>query len=276
MTAGDLSRALAIARAAARAGGALAKTGRRAGLRVHYKGEVDLVTECDRQVEALVAAELRQAFPDHLIVGEEGSSAAVPAPGQPVWYIDPIDGTTNFAHGMPWYAVSIGLELDGERQVGALYAPETEWELWAVRGGGAFFNERPLRVSETPSLTRALVATGFPYDRAESPDNNVRELGAVLVRCQGIRRVGVASIDCAMLALGWIDAYWELKLNPWDVSAGALIVEEAGGRVTKLDGTPFRSTDRHLVASNGRVHEELLAVLRAVREGGSAPPVRAG
>lgn len=264
----DLERAVQVASDLARRAGALLREGSRRGFEVDHKGEVNLVTEYDRQAEALVVPELGRAFPDHAVVGEEGSLAGREAPGRPVWYVDPLDGTTNYAHGMPFYAVSIGLERDGVPLVGVVHVPELSWELRATRGGGAFFvgpeGERRLRVSRTPDLDRSLVATGFPYDRRSSSHNNVPHLAAVIRRCQGIRRVGVASIDCALVAQGRLDAYWEYKLQPWDISAGALLVLEAGGRVTLPDGSPYRSTDGNILASNGWVHDELAAVLATV------------
>jgi myo-inositol-1(or 4)-monophosphatase len=268
-TAVDLDRTLEVARRVAREAGELLRQGRQQGFAVAHKGEVDLVTEYDRHSEALVVEALSQAFPDHAVVGEEGTVVGAAAEaGRPVWYVDPLDGTTNYAHRLPWYAVSIGLEVDGEPLVGAIRAPEMDWDLWAARGRGAHLGSTRLRVSSIPDLDRALVATGFPYDRRTSPDNNVRELDAVLRRCQGVRRIGVASLDCALVAWGCLDAYWEHKLKPWDVSAGALLVLEAGGRVTLPDGSPYRSTVGHLVASNGLVHDELVAVLQAVAAGG--------
>ena len=261
---GELARAARVARAVARRAGALLHEGRGEAFDVALKGEVDLVTDYDRRSEALVVDELTRAFPDHTVVGEEGSRIGT---GRPVWYVDPLDGTTNYAHRVPWYAVSISLELDDEPLVGVVHAPEMGWDFWAVRGGGAFLGEQPLRVSKTPDLDRSLVATGFPYDRRTAEDNNVPELGAVIRRCQGVRRIGVASLDCALVAWGCLDAYWEPKLQPWDISAGALLVLEAGGRVTLPDGSPYRSTLGHILATNGLVHDELVAVLASVRRG---------
>jgi myo-inositol-1(or 4)-monophosphatase len=267
----DLDRALEVARTTARRAGELLRDGRQRGFEIDHKGEVDLVTEFDRRSEALVVEALSRAFPDHVVVGEEGSVVGREGSGRPVWLVDPLDGTTNYAHRLPWYAVSIGLELDDGPLLGVVHAPETGWEFWAVRGRGAHLGEAPIRVSSVLSLDDALVATGFPYDRRTSPQNNVPELAAVLRRCQGVRRIGVASLDCALTAWGCLDAYWEYKLHPWDIAAGALLVLEAGGRVSLADGLPYRSGAGHIAASNGLVHDELLEVLASARLSGEQP-----
>jgi myo-inositol-1(or 4)-monophosphatase len=268
----DLDRALQTARETARRAGALLRDGRRRAFAVDHKGEVDLVTEHDRRSEALVVEALSRAFPDHAVVGEEGSAVGREGSGRPVWLVDPLDGTTNYAHRMPWYAVSIGLELDGEPLVGVVHAPEMGWEFWAARGRGAHLGDAPIRVSTVPDLDGALVATGFPYDRRTSPHNNVPELAAVLRRCQGVRRIGVASLDCALTAWGRLDAYWEYKLHPWDISAGALLVLEAGGQVSLADGERYRSGAGDIAASNGLVHDELLAALAGARAAATREP----
>jgi len=261
----DLDRALAEARRVARQAGLLLREGQeRGGIAIDNKGEVDLVTQYDRLSEALVVEALGRAFPDHTVVGEEGGHSGTDQHDRPVWFVDPLDGTTNYAHNMPWYAVSLGLELEGQPLLGVVHAPQMGWEFWAVRGRGAFLGDTRLHVSSTPDLDRSLVATGFPYDRRTSAHNNVPHFAAVIRRCQGMRRVGVASLDCAMVAWGCLDAYWEFKLRPWDISAGAMLVLEAGGRVTLPDGGPYRSSTGDILASNGLVHDELAAVLNGV------------
>lgn len=261
----DLDRALSVALdAARRAGALLAEAHRHGGFKVDHKGAVDLLTECDRRSEALIVEALAAAFAEHAIVAEEGSAAG-DASSPLVWFVDPLDGTTNFVHGHPWYAVSIGLEDAQGPLLGVLNAPELGWELWAARGRGAWRGERRLQVSRVATLDEALVATGFPYDRRTSDDNNVPEVGAVIRRCQGLRRFGVASLDCAAVAWGMLDGYWERKLKPWDLSAGAALVLEAGGRITQPDGAPYSSRDGHILATNGLFHDELAAVLRAAR-----------
>jgi myo-inositol-1(or 4)-monophosphatase len=236
---------------------------------VEHKGEVDLVTEHDRRAEAIAVETLARELPDHAVIGEEGGEVHTGG-DRPVWYVDPLDGTTNYAHRMPWYAVSIGLEVEGEPVLGVVRAPALGWELWGAQGRGTYFGDEPARVSGISALDGALVATGFPYDRRTSDDNNLREVAAVMRRCQGVRRTGVASLDCLMVAWGVLDAYWEFRLKPWDISAGAALVRGAGGRVTALDGGPFRSRDGNLVATNGLVHDELLDILREVRSSGDA------
>jgi myo-inositol-1(or 4)-monophosphatase len=258
----DLQHALEVARDTARLAGELLRDGHRRSFVVENKGEVDLVTEHDRRSEALCVGRLSAAFPGHAIVGEEGAEVR-PGGGAAdhTWFVDPLDGTTNFAHGLPLYAVSIGLEIEGEPCLGVVFAPELGWEFTGARGGGVRLNGAPVRVSSTPRLDGSLVATGFPYDRRTAEDNNLRELGRVLVKCQGVRRMGVASLDCAAVACGWLDGYWEFKLEPWDISAGALLVLEAGGRTSDLDGGRYSSRSGRIVASNGLVHEELLSAL---------------
>ena len=256
----DLDRALSVARETAARAADLLREGHGRGFEVEHKGEVDLVTEYDRRSEELVVASLCEAFPDHSVIGEEGTEVQRQG-SEVVWYVDPLDGTTNFAHGLFWYGVCLGMEVAGVPTVAVVLAPEMGWELWAVRGQGAWQNGRRLRVSHNPTLVRSLVATGFPYDRRTCEDNNLPQFCAVIRRIQGIRRMGVASLDCAQVASGRLDAYWEMKLKPWDICAGSLLVTEAGGRVTDLDGGPFDARSGRILASNGLVHEELLELL---------------
>lgn len=263
----DLDLALDEARRIARDAGQLLLEGRARGFSVQHKGVVDLVTEYDHRSEALVVEALNRAFPRCQVIGEEGHDTRGDGSdgAQGLWYVDPLDGTTNFAHGLPFYAVSIGLVREGELAVGVVLAPEMGWEFYARAGGGAYLNERPLAVSQAQSVQQALLATGFPYNRAEIPDNNLAELSTVLCRCQGIRRVGAAALDCAMVAAGFLDGYWEHHLHPWDICAGALLVREAGGRVTDLSGGDFDVTGAQIVATNGRVHDELVSLLQRAR-----------
>ena len=256
----DLDRALSVAREIAQRAGALLRKGHTSGFVVEHKSAVDLVTEYDRRSEELVVESLCRAFPDHTIIGEEGGG--VERQGSKVtWYVDPLDGTTNYAHGLFWYGVCLGMEVAGVPTLAVVTVPQLGWELWAVRGRGAWHDGRRLRVSQNPTLLRSLVATGFPYDRATCADNNVPQFNAVIPHIQGIRRMGVASLDCAHVAGGKLDAYWEMKLKPWDICAGALLVTEAGGRVTDLAGAPFDSRSGNILASNGLVHQELVDLL---------------
>ncbi len=231
---------------------------------VGYKGEVNLVTEYDTRVEAMVIAALRRAFPDHAIhAEEEGDVETGNGPQAPYkWLIDPLDGTTNFAHGFPAFAVSLALTHRGVPVVGVVYDPVIDECFAAARGHGARRNGRPIHVSPTPTLNTALLATGFAYDRRTRPDNNVGHFAHFIRRCQGLRRAGAAALDLAYVACGRLDGFWELRLHPWDVAAGILLVQEAGGRVTDLEGGPDYLSGEQIVASNGHIHDEMLAVLR--------------
>ena len=232
--------------------------------RVQYKGAVDLVTETDHAVEALVGRRLRGAFPDHLVVGEEGSAGAPPPrprSGQYAWYIDPLDGTTNFAHGHPHFAVSLGLARDGELLLGVVADPLRGETFAAARGRGATLNGLPIRVSAAAEVRHALLATGLPYDRREHADHYLGIIKAFVLRAQGIRRAGSAALDLCYLACGRFDGYWEWKLSPWDSAAGVLIVREAGGLVTDFRGAPFDLYGREILASNGALHREMIEIL---------------
>jgi len=182
--------------------------------------------------------------------------------------VDPLDGTTNYAHGMPFFAVSIALEIDGRVALGVVYDPNREECFTARRGAGAFLNGTRLRVSETPALDESLLSTGYPYDIRKIRDNNLAEHAALMLRCRSIREMGSAAINLALVAAGRLDAFWELTLGPWDVAAGCLLVEEAGGRVTNMAGGPVHLAAPAVVASNGRIHDEMLAVLGEVRRQG--------
>jgi len=241
---------------------------------VHFKGAVDLVTDVDTAAEALIAARLHAAFPAARLGKAEGGVEAGDAAA--TWYVDPIDGTTNFAHGFPQFAVSLGLELAGELAVGVVADVGRREVYAAARGLGAWLlddagGRQRLTVSATTELSRALLATGFPYDRHTAVDCNLAEFEAFLRRAQGIRRAGSAALDLAFTARGWLDGYWEMKLQPWDLAGGVLLVREAGGLVTGYDGGPFALGARQVVAScNPRLHDQLLAVLQQVR-GGQGP-----
>jgi myo-inositol-1(or 4)-monophosphatase len=261
-----MQRELECARAAAAQAGALLRQGAFRGHGAERKATaVDLVTEYDRRSEALVVETLRAAFPDDTIVAEEGGGVAGGAERR--WWVDPLDGTTNFAHGLPFFCVSIGLEVRGQLAVGVVEAPALGWSFSTARGQGAHLGETPLRVSDTESLAAWLLATGFPYDVASDPRNNFAEFAALYRASQGVRRVGAAALDLAMVAAGWLDGYWEMKLRPWDLAAGALLVEEAGGRVSTWSGAPLQLAGGEVVATNGRIHDALVATLGTVAAG---------
>ena len=246
---------------AARAAGALVRAGFGKVRDYRSKGRsVDLVTEIDRAAERCIADFLAARFPDHGLLAEEGTRRPTGA-GRPLWIVDPLDGTTNFAHALPVVAVSIGVVQSDQVVAGVIYDPLRDELFAAARGHGARLNAAPLRVSTTPTLERSLVATGFPYDRRERAGYYVAFWQAVMTRAQELRRLGAAAIDLAWVAAGRFDAYWELNLKPWDLAAGTLIVAEAGGRVTDPQGAAVDLAAGNIVASNGLVHDELLAVL---------------
>ncbi len=255
-------RELAI-EAATRAGKLLRAESRKRR-QVAFKGTpTNLVTEMDRRAEALIIEALLAAFPTHAILSEERGCVGPTSSHR--WIIDPLDGTTNYAHGFPVYAVSIALEVDGELLLGVAYDPNPDECFVAERGLGTFLNGARLHVSETPTLNESLLATGFPYNIREAPDNNLAEYAVFSLRCQGVQRTGSAVLCLCYLAAGRLDGYWELRVSPWDAAAGILMVEEAGGRVTDLAGRRLDLNDPKIVASNGHIHEEMLAVLQEVQ-----------
>ncbi len=250
-----------------------------AGVVTEYKGDVDLVTVADRTVEAYLQDALLTAFPSHGIYGEEGTRDRLDAEYR--WYIDPLDGTTNFAHGFPHFCVSMGLEHrpeglavehDGPIVAGIVYDPMRDELFVAERGKGAFLNGRPIHVSRVPELGEALVATGFPSrKRHENP--NIHFYQEFTLRSHGVRRAGSAALDLAYTAAGRVDAYWEFNLNPWDTAAGFLLVEEAGGMVTGFDGTYRRLDSKEIFASNQLIHHEMLGFFADLFAGRGVSPL---
>ena len=226
---------------------------------VRHKGDVDLVTAADREAETAVIERLRRANPTHRILAEESGEHAGDA--EFVWYVDPLDGTTNFVHAFPHFAVSIALMARGVLVVGVVHDPIRGETFRARRGAGAFLDDRRIRVSTTRVLEDALVATGFPYDRAEFVRLHLPAFGRVLERVQGVRRAGAASLDLAYVACGRLDAYWESALKPWDTAAGSLLVSEAGGIVSAYDGNRPALAFERIIASNGPLHEHLRAIV---------------
>lgn len=227
---------------------------------VKKKGEIDLVTEVDVMVERAFRALIAQRFPDHAVLAEElGGSDTVPE--GPCWVFDPIDGTTNFAHGVPIFCASLALEIDGVPEVAAIYDPNRRELFTAERGGGAFLNGAPMRVSSAPALIDALLVTGFPYDVHARLDAVLGLFKAFVGKARGIRRLGSAAIDLCYVAAGRFDGFWERGLAPWDVAAGALLVEEAGGRISNLSGQPFSSRGREVLATNAAIHEQMLEII---------------
>jgi myo-inositol-1(or 4)-monophosphatase len=271
MAAPALERRVAID--AARAAGDLLQAELRAAHRVAFKGQtINLVTEMDERAEELIVGRIASAFPDDTILAEERGAA--PGRSGRRWIVDPLDGTTNYAHGLPVYSVSIALEVDRRIVLGVAYNPSAGELYVAERGQGATVNDERLAVSTTASLESSLLATGFPYNIRETPDTNLTEYAAFALRCRGVRRFGSAVLDLAWVAAGRFDGFWELRLGAWDVAAAGLFVEEAGGRITNLVGGAVDLDAPAVVATNGRIHEEMLAVLqeiRGARSGGAAP-----
>ena len=249
------------------------------GVETEYKGGVDLVTVADRTVEKLIRERLGEAFPEHGIYGEEGTRERME--GEFRWYVDPLDGTTNFAHGFPHFCVSLGLEQrpagtapeqDGTLTAAVIYDPMRDELFTAERGQGARLNGRPMRVSRIPDLAEALLATGFP-SRKRHASPNVHFYQEFTLRSHGVRRAGSAALDLAYVACGRMEAFWEFNLNPWDTAAGILLVEEAGGRVTDFAGNPFRLDSREILASNGLIQGELVDLFRDMFAGRNLAPI---
>ncbi|KPJ53688.1 histidinol phosphate phosphatase [candidate division TA06 bacterium DG_24] len=232
---------------------------------IDHKGAVDLVTEYDRAAEEAIVNVIRARHPDHAIVAEEGHGAEGRSPWR--WFVDPLDGTTNYAHGYPCFSVSIAAEHAGQTVLGVVHDPLHKEAFTAVRGEGALLNGNPIRVSRTDELSESLLATGFPYDVRVHKDNNLNHFGSFVVRAQAVRRDGSAALDLCYVAAGRFDGFWELKLAPWDVAAGTLIVLEAGGRITDFSGESEEIDGREIVASNGLIHDAMLSVLAAGQAG---------
>jgi myo-inositol-1(or 4)-monophosphatase len=275
MTANDsLARDREIAVGIAREAGRILMAGWETGARpaVDFKSEdINLVTEYDKRSEALIVERLAAAFPDDRVVAEEGTTHGTERAGQRVWYVDPLDGTTNFAHGMPIFSVSLGLTIDRRPVLGVVEAPALGWSFsGTTTGGGSSFNDKPITPSLIDRLARALVVTGFPYMR-NPRQNNMAEFAALTAAAQGTRRIGSAALDLCYVACGWLDGYWERYLHAWDLVGGAAIVIGAGGQATDLDGRPFDGLTGRVLATNGRIHGEFIRILEDVARREQSP-----
>jgi myo-inositol-1(or 4)-monophosphatase len=249
------------------------------GVATEYKGDVDLVTVADRTVEKLIRTRLGETWPDHGIYGEEGTRDRLEQEYR--WYVDPLDGTTNFAHGVPQFCVSMGLERrdpslaadqDGTLEAAVIYDPTRDELYFAERGRGAFLNGKPMRVSRTPELAESLVATGFP-SRKRHDNPNIHFYHEFTLRSHGVRRAGSAALDLSYVASGRFEAFWEFNLNPWDTAAGILLVEEAGGKVTDFSGNRYQLNSREILASNALIHDELVGLFTDLFAGRNLSPI---
>lgn len=245
---------------AGREAGALLLNYSARGFRVEYKNPINLVTDADRAAEQCVIDHIRNRFPSHRFLAEErGRIEQALSPY--LWIIDPLDGTTNFAHGYPAYCVSIGLEYQGRCILGVIYDPSRDELFTAVDKRGARLNGRSIHVSKTTALDHSLLVTGFAYDIRETPRNNLNHFCNFALKAQGLRRTGSAALDLCYVAAGRFDGFWEVRLNPWDMAAGTVIVQEAGGRLTDFSGKDLSIYEQELVASNGHIHDAMLDVL---------------
>ncbi len=257
---GDLARVRGVAVDAARSAGALLRERLNWVREIRHKGAIDLVTDVDEASEQLIRQMLLSAFPTHSLLGEEGGSVTG-SDARCRWIVDPLDGTSNYAHGFPFFCVSIGFELDGELAVGVVYDPTLDELFVAERSKGATLNGSPIQVSHASTLERSLLATGFPYDRRLF-QRALKGFELLSLRSLAVRRAGSAALDLCYVACGRFDGYWEWAVHPWDVAAGALLVAEAGGRVTGVDGAPFHVERGEVLATNGRLHYAMLEGLR--------------
>jgi len=235
-------------------------------IHIGKKGTIDLVTEIDVAVERMFRKLVAERFPDHQVLAEEMGGGDEAPPG-PCWVFDPIDGTTNYVHGLPIFCASLALEIDGAAQVAAVYDPTRRELFTAERGRGAFLNGRPLRVSAAETLVDSVLVTGFPYDVHTRVDEIVGLFAEFVGRARAVRRLGSAALDLCYVAAGRLDGFWESDLKPWDIAGGSLIVSEAGGRMSDMDGAPFSSRGTHVLATNALLHDRMLAVIREFRAG---------
>jgi myo-inositol-1(or 4)-monophosphatase len=258
-----MSEYLDIAERAAREAGRFLAERFRGSLKIEKKGQVDLVTDVDRQSEKLLREIILSHYPDHGFKAEEGTESG--RDSEFLWLVDPLDATTNYAHGFPVYCVSIALLKKGKIIAGCIYNPNLDECFTAEPGSGAFLNRKRIAVSKTRNLDDSLLATGFPYDIRESEDNNLKEFAAFATSARAVRRAGSAALDAAYVACGRFDGFWEFKLAPWDIAAGILLIKEAGGKVSSWSGEECDLFKGEILASNGLIHSQMLDVLKKVR-----------
>jgi myo-inositol-1(or 4)-monophosphatase len=256
----NIEACLSAARDAALGAGRMLRENMDSDRRVTFKGAVDIVTDFDSRAQAMIAERISSEFPDHDYLGEEDLEREMGSEFR--WLIDPIDGTTNFLHRFPLFCVSIALEFRGEIVLGVVFDPMREELFSAKRGGGAFLNNSPVRVSEVEDIGRAMLSTGFPYDIRDTKVNNLDHFFNFITRAQAIRRAGSAALDLCYVACGRFDGFWEMKLKPWDQAAASLVVTEAGGRMTDFRSGPFHVYLKQTLASNGLIHEQMVDILR--------------
>jgi len=231
-------------------------------LQITRKGEVDLVTDVDLELQELIGETISRRFPEHVVLGEEGGQEEKAQEAEYLWLVDPLDGTTNYVHRHPCFCVSVAMAHRGEVLLGCVYDPLRNELFYAAKGEGATLNGGPLSVSSTSSLISSLLSTGFPYGRATHRDSNVTYLGRVINKIQGVRRSGSLALDLAYVASGRLDGHWEFHVKPWDTAAGGLMVQEAGGRMSGVAEEGWSPFLNDVLATNGVIHEELLAALR--------------
>jgi myo-inositol-1(or 4)-monophosphatase len=255
----DIEKYLIFMRTLAVKAGKVLKDGFNRKLNITYKGRINPVTDIDLKTEKLITTAIQKKFPGHAVLGEEGSDSR--GLSEFVWIIDPLDGTVNYAHGFPVYCVSIALEYQREIIAGVVFDPERNEMFWSGRGLPSFLNRRRIKVSQEKKLERSLLATGFAYDIGSAKKNNLGLFSRMAKKAQGIRRPGSAAIDLCWLASGRIDGFWELKLHPWDTAAATLIVKNADGKVSRVDGSTYSIYSPDLLASNGKIHKSMKLVL---------------
>lgn len=255
-----LDSLLSVAADAARQGGAVLEECARTGFHIEHKQLINLVTDADRKAEQRIIDVIHGTFPTHSVLAEE-RGLTEQLPSRYKWVIDPLDGTTNFAHGFPAYCVSIGVEWDGCGIIGAVYDPTRDELFTAQIDRGAYLNGVPISVTTTEQLDHALLVTGFAYNIRETPNNNLNHFVRFALKAQGLRRTGTAALDLCYVAAGRFDGFWEVTLNPWDVAAGVVILRESGGRVTDFSGNPHSIYGQEIVASNGSIHQAMLDLL---------------